>query len=65
MRTAGYLAILLAAASGAAYGQADFEGIWLPVDPLHAHPADGEFEYMPAGQAAFRMVAGTLKTAYR
>ncbi len=55
MRTAGYVAVLLAAAtgSGAAYAQGDLEGIWLPTDPLNAHPAEGEFEYTPAGQAAF------------
>lgn len=53
-RTIGFATALLtaSAASGMARAQADLEGIWQPVDPIHAHPADGEFEYTPAGQAA-------------
>lgn len=55
MRALGYATILLAAAaaSSAAHGEAELEGIWLPVDPLSAHPSAADFAYTPAGQAAF------------
>ena len=54
IRSAGVATFLVLAAimCGTALAQADLEGIWQPVDPINAHPRDGEFEYTPAGRAA-------------
>ena len=44
-----------------AYAQADFEGIWQPVDPINAHPRADEFEFTPAeGIQVVNMTDGTI-----